>query len=423
MSILAGSIIHAAGRTVINRIQAAGLGAVNIPIDTVHEVGNMFIVDKIVQEPEFTFTMESLDVSTELEALLHGEVSSSTASAAAQGELDAGGKSYDWSEIQPINIISPWKNPATGSAGTVEAGHLLPSYFPKKITYKFGVKADAMQTVELDGGAFYYGAFAPFEDFYAGNGATKEFVTTNPAVHTRIGGVLGSTFQSVFGVLVNGTYMVEGEDYEITGGGTAAEKAVATITFTEAPANGAVIRVAYFTTAAQAYPQPVHANTVVIPGAVRGRNIVVSIAPLNSDAWVRLPRVQEVKLEGTYDAPIERELGDTDPVGRTINSFDTNGDMIIRAENRASFFNLLKLMTGLNTQEEVVGYINQNPIRLKIEIQNPRNPGEILKTLFVPDAIFDIPGTPARANTPTDFTLTFKAQTGDHTVFKGAFPL
>jgi hypothetical protein len=422
MSILAGSILHVADRMVIQRIQSAGLGSVNIPIDTVHEVGNPFIVDKIVQEPEFTFTMESLDVSTDFEAVLHGELAASTASAVARGVTDGSGTQYDWSNVQPINIISPWKDPSTGSAGVVEAGHVIPSYFPKKITYKFGVTADAMQTVELDGGAFYYGAFAPFEDFFSGTGSAKEFTTTHSAVHVRVGGVLGTTFEAVFGILVNGEYMVEGEDYTVTGGGSAAADAPATIIFTEAPASGATIRCAYFTTAAQSYPQAVHADTIVLPGAVRGRNIVVSIAEQNSDAWVRLPRVQEAKVEGTYDAPIERELGDQNPVGRTINSFDTNGDMVIRAENKKQFFELLKLFTGLNTAEEIVGYINQNPIQLKIEIQNPRNPGEILKTIYVGDAIFDIPGTPARANTPTDFTLTFKAQTGDHSVFKGALP-
>lgn len=420
MSILAGSIIHAAGRTVINRIQAAGLGNVNIPIDTVHETGNAFIVDKIVQEPEFTFTMESFDVSTDLEALLHGEVSPNTASANAIGVTDEAHKSYDWATVQPINIVSPWKNPATASAGIVEAGHLIPAYFPKKITYKFGVTADATQTVELDGGAFYYGGFAPVEDFYVGDSSTTDFVTTHDAVHQRLGGAEGTTFSSVFGVLIDGTQQVEGEDYTVTGGGAAAAKEAATIKFKKAPATGARIRCAYFTTTQQAYPQPVHANTIVIPGAVRGRNIVVSIAPQASTEWKRLPRLQEVKLEATYDAPIERELGDEQPVGRTINSFDTNGDMIIRAENRAAFFELLAEMTGLDTTEEIVGFINQHAIQLKIEIQNPRNPGEILKTLYVSDAIFDIPGTPARANTPTDFTLTFKSQSGDHTVFKGS---
>lgn len=422
MSILAGSILHVAGRTVINRLQTAGLGNVNIPINTVREIGNAFIVDKVVQEPEFTFTMESLDVSTELEAMLHGEVSSSTASANAAGLTDGGGHAYDWSNIQPINVISPWKDPTTGSAGVIQAGHLIPNLFAKKITYKFGVTADATQTVELDTGAFYYGAFSPFEDYFAGTGSATEFVTTHEAVHVRVGGVLGTTFQSVFGVLVNGTFMVENEDYTVTGGGSAAAKEKATLKFSIAPENGAVIRVAYFTTAAQAYPQPVHASTIVMPGAVRGRNIVVSISPQSESNWKRLPRVQEAKLEATYDAPVERELGDTEPVGRTINSFDTNGDLNIRAENRAGFFELLKTFTGLNTAEEIVGFINQNPIQLKIEIQNPKNPGETIKTLYVSDAIFDIPGTPAKANTPTDFVCTWKSQTGDHTVYKGALP-
>jgi hypothetical protein len=420
MSILAGSIIHVGGRTVIQRLQTAGLGNINIPINTVHEIGNEFIVDKIVQEPEFTFTMESYDTTTELEALLHGNVATSTASGNAVGEIDPEGTGYDWSEVVPINIASPWKDPSTGSAGTVQAGHLLPAYFPKKITYKFGVKADATQTVELDGGAFYYGGFAPLEDFFTGTGAATEFVTANPAVHTRIGGVEGTTFKSVMGVMIDGTQQIEGEDYTVTGGGTASEALAATVKFTVAPANGAKIRIAYFTTAAQAYPQSVHAATIVMPGAVRGRNIIVSVAPQGGKEWTRLPRVQDVTVEGTYDAPIERELGQEDPVGRTINSFDTNGEAVIRAENKASFFKLLSTVTGLNTEEEIVGYINQHPIQFKVEIQNPRNPGQILKTIYVPDAIFDIPGTPAKANTPTDFTLRFKGQSGDHTVYKGA---
>lgn len=419
MSVLAGSIIHAAGRTVINRIQSAGLGNVNIPIETVHETGNAFIVDKVVQEPSFTFTMESLDVSCELEALLHGEVATTTASGNAKGLTDPAKHRYDWSTVQSLNIVSPWKDPKTASAGVVEAGHLVPNYFPKKITYKFGITADATQTVELDGGTFYYGAFAPLEDFFAGDGATKDFVTTNPAVHQRIGGNEGTTFKSVFGVLIDGLFQVEGEDYTVTGGGSKAANVAATIKFTVAPANGAAIRVAYFTTAEQAFPQPVHANVLVVPGAVRGRNIVVSIAAPASSEWHRLPRVQDAKLEGTYNMAIERELGDEESVGVTINSFDTNGDMVIRAENRAAFFDLLKRMTGIDTVEEIVGFINQHAIQLKIEIQNPRNPGEILKTLYVSDAIFDIPGTPAKANTPTDFTLTYKSQSGEHSVFKG----
>jgi hypothetical protein len=83
-------------------------------------------------------------------------------------------------------------------------------------------------------------------------------------------------------------------------------------------------------------------------------------------------------------------------------------------------FETLKRLTGVDTDEEVLGFINTNPVQLKIEIQNPKNPGAILKTLYVSDAQFDIPDVPARVNTPVDFTLGWQSQTGTYSAFKGA---
>ncbi|GAC1522435.1 MAG: hypothetical protein NVS3B1_07810 [Marmoricola sp.] len=421
MSVQAGSILHVAGRTVIQRIQTAGLGAIRIPIETVREVGNLAVVDKVPQEPEFTFTMESLDVSTELEAMLHGNVAASGfASGAAVGLSDPDGTQYDWAGIVPINIVSPWKDPATASAGVVAAGHLIPSYFPTRIRYRFGVTENASQTVELGGGSFYYGRFAPIEEVFAGTGAQTAFVTTNPAVEYRKGGVLGTQFRMVFGVLVNGQYQIEGQDYTITGGGNAAAAATATVTFTIAPPAGAVIKLAYFTTAVQAYPDTIHASAITVPGAVRGRNIAVSIAPIGSSNWVRLHNVQTVELEATVQTQVERELSNDTDIGRSILGIDCSGNIVARSNSINSFFNLLAQVTGVDTTQELIGFLNVNPVRLKIEIQNPRNTGQILKTLYVKDAIFDIPGTPARVNTPTDFTLNWNAQTGDYVAVKGA---
>lgn len=421
MSVQAGSILHVSGRTVIQRLQTAGLGNVTIPIDTIREIGNLAVVDKVIQEPEFTFTMESLDTSCEIEALLHGSVSPGTASGAAAGLTDPDGTVYDWSTCQPINVASPWKDPATASAGVVAAGHLIPGYYPTKIGYKFGVTESATQTVELAGGSFYYGKFAPVEEIFAGTGSQTAFPTTDPAVEYRKGGVLGTQFRMIFGVLVNGQYMLEGQDYTVTGGGPASSPAVATVTFTAGsiPANGAIVKLAYFTTAAKAYPDSVHASAIVLPGAVRGRNICVSIAPIGSSSWVRLHNIQTVQLDATVQTQVERELCNDVDVGRSILGIDCSGNIVARSNSINSFFVLLGEITGLDTTNEVIGFLNQNPVRLKIEIQNPRNTGQILKTLYVPDAIFDIPGTPARVNTPTDFTLNWNAQTGDYQAVKG----
>jgi hypothetical protein len=93
----------------------------------------------------------------------------------------------------------------------------------------------------------------------------------------------------------------------------------------------------------------------------------------------------------------------------------------VRSKNADAFINLLADVTGI-APTEVFGYINQNAVELEILIQNPKNPGEILKTLYVEDAIFQMPGTPARVNTPTDFALRWDSQNGTFSEFKGAKP-
>ncbi len=74
MSIRAGSIVTVAGRNIVDRLQSAGLGDARIPIETIREIGNDLVVDKIPGEPDFTFSMESWDVTTDLMAFLHGGI-------------------------------------------------------------------------------------------------------------------------------------------------------------------------------------------------------------------------------------------------------------------------------------------------------------------------------------------------------------
>jgi hypothetical protein len=57
-----------------------------------------------------------------------------------------------------------------------------------------------------------------------------------------------------------------------------------------------------------------------------------------------------------------------------------------------------------------------------VQIENPKNPGTLLKTLYVSDAQFQPPGTPARVNQPTDFAITWESKRGSFQEFKGAKP-
>lgn len=420
MSINAGSILHLAGNNVIDRIQSAGLGDVRLPTETIREVGNREVVDKITTEPDFTFTLESLNVSTELMAFLTGaKGGTEQASGAFPGSSDPDGTEYNWLDCGFVNIPSPWKNPATGSAGVIEAGHLVPGYYPTRLQYRFGTTDNAQQTVELAGGSYFYGEFAPVEDEFTTEAAQKEFETGDVTVKYRKGGSTGTTFRNVFGVLVDGQLMTEEIDYKVTGGSGSKAKVI----FLEGhePDTGAIVKVCYFTSAKKEFPQSVHASTVVVPAAVRGRNIVVEITPVGSEAAKRLGGIQTLELEATLEGEVERELGTEDIVSRTVTGSDCKGTVTVRAKSKDAFFQMLEDITGVD-RSEVYGWFNENSCRLDILIQNPKDPAEILKTIRVEDAIFQVPGTPAKVNSPTDFSVGFESKDGTFSEFKGEAP-
>jgi hypothetical protein len=107
-------------------------------------------------------------------------------------------------------------------------------------------------------------------------------------------------------------------------------------------------------------------------------------------------------------------------VGRTVNGRDTTGTITTRSRNAQAFIALLSKVTGVDPGE-VFGFFNQHTIPLTIQIQNPKVPSEIIKTLYVSDAQFQPPGTPARVNTPTDFGFRFDSLSGTFQEIKGAF--
>lgn len=408
MSVQAGSIIHLQGDNVIDRIQSAGLGDVRLPVETIREVGNREVVDQVPGEPDFTFTIESLDVGTDLMAWMTGKRSAGTASASAPGASDPDGTGYNWLDCQFLNIPSPWKDPVTGSAGVVEAGHLIPAYYPTRYTQRFGVTDNATMSVEMAGGSFYYGKFAPREDYFDGDGGTTDFVTDENTIHHRLGGAEGTTYRDVFGVIVDGVLQVEDTDYTVSGG----DGSPATISFVTAPANNADIRCCYFTDAATSFPQAVHASSLVKPGAVRGRNIRIEID------GSRIGNGQSFEMEATIEGEIERELGNDEIIGRTVNGSNCTGTFTIRAKDADAFFNIMQAVTGV-AQDEIYGWFNNNTVVLDVKIENPKNPGTYIKTIRIDDAKFQPPGTPARVNSPTDFAIQFQSVDGTFTEYKG----
>jgi hypothetical protein len=417
MSVHAGTIITVGGANVIDRLQSAGLGDVRLPIETIREVGNELVVDKIPGEADFTFTMECYTSTSEMMAFLTGKYGA-LASGSPPGGGDPDGTKYRWEDTQIVNIVSPWKDPTTGSAGVVEAGHIVPGYFPTRVRYRFGVTDNSTQESELSGGSFYYAAHAPVENTALGDGTQVAFITADPVVGHRLGGGTSTSIRYVFGVIVGQKLMIEGTDYVVSGGSIATPANV-TVTLTVPPETGERVRFCYFTDAAKAYPQPTHAAASVVPGAVRGRNIKVFLG--SGGARQKVASIQSIELEATTESEVEREMGSDEIVGRTINGRDANGTLTARSRDAGAFIALLAKVTGYDP-DEVFGYFNQGyTIPVEIQIVNPKDNSQVLKTLVVTDAVFQPPGTPARVNTPTDFGLQFSSQNGTFFEVKGVW--
>jgi len=81
----------------------------------------------------------------------------------------------------------------------------------------------------------------------------------------------------------------------------------------------------------------------------------------------------------------------------------------------------MRQITGVDALE-VVGVLNDFPIGLEIEILNPKDRSVTLKTLYVNDAKFQVPGTPARAGAVVDFTINWESKDGELYIYKGAKP-
>jgi hypothetical protein len=409
MSIRAGDILHVGGQNVIDRIQQAGLPNATVPTEVIREVGNNNVVDNIPTEPDFTFQMQSFNTGTELMAFFTG-ASGGQASGAFPGSADPEGTEYAWANCGFVNIASPWKDPATGSAGKVEAGYLIPAYYPTKYSLQFGVTENAQQTAELSGGSYYFAQAAPVEEkFTAGGG--KEFITTDPTVKYRKGGGEGELLRNVFGVLVDGDLQTEGEDFEVIGG----SGSPATVKFFIAPVSGADIRVAYFTTAAKAFPDSVHASTQVLPGAVRGRNIIIEVNTKKVGGG------QTFTMDASVEGEVERELGTEDIISYVVKGFATSGTFTVRPKDKDAFFRLMTQLTGV-AENEVYGWFNDHTVKLDVKIQNPKNPAKILKTIRIGDAKFQPPGENAQVNSATDFAVAYSSVAGTFSEFKGEAP-
>lgn len=402
MAVKAGQILHDIHGFVVDRIQTGGVSSLNIPEEKVYELGNFKTVATVRDTPDLSFEVESLDVSTEIEAIVTGADPTTTVE----------GQEFDFLESQPLDVISPFK--AGQGLFTVVRGIVVPYLTIENATYRFGTRANASQTFTFRGDSVYYVTGVPYYESFAGNGATATFNLANTAI-VYSEGADNLFVLSACVIFADGTArrLFYGDDYTDT-----ANSITLTDPASDAPA-GSTVKVVYGSAAAKTYPQAVHQGVSVKPAAVRGKDIDVYVGTnAATPVFSRWSGVQSFEASRRVNLDNDSEFGNAHFVSQDYDTAEVSGNVALRPRDPADLWEKIHQVANVPSNE-VVGALTSVPLPMELRVNDP-DTGVRVKTLYVPDARFQIPSVQGRVQTKTDVTFNWTSDTGTLLVYKGA---
>lgn len=405
MAIKGGQIIHAGnGVTVVDRVQTGGPGQVNVPTEKIYELGNYKSVATVRDTPDLTFSLESFDVSTEVEEMLTG------------GEDPATG--IDLAKAVPVDIASQFKAGQTATDPfAVVSSVAIPFLYLEQMSYRFGLRDNATQSASLRGDTIFYNPGPCFVETAAGTGAAGQtMVTTHPAYASS-----ESDGRRVLSVTAGTKRLNLGADYTEAAGTVTNGAAIVTLTFTEAVPVTDDIRIIYSSPDSVQYLQTVHPDPTVKPAAIKGRDIEIYAGgydPLDvpGSQVNKLTSVQSVNVDWRVTIDKDEEFGNYYAVGLDFDVPTVNGSIDIKPRDSADFMAILRKVTGVTDDKAVIGTSSSVPLELDVVIKNPED-GTTLKRIHVPDARFTPPGYSGRVQQKITISLPFESDEGSLLVF------
>jgi len=255
MAVKGGSILHLGNDTMLlDRLQTAGPGTVNIRRETIFELGNYLSVGQVSDIPDLTFSMESFDVTCAMEALLL-DVSPTAV------------HSFDLAKSKVLNVKSAFKPGQSEPTPFATVGSAaVPCLRLESVSYRYGVgNNNARQTASLRGDSLFYNPGSTYIQKAAGNGSPNQSIaTTNPAYAVIEGGVTRRTLA----VSAGNRRLSLGLDYTEAYGAVAAGAATTTITLLAAVPATDSIYVTYASPVIESFPQSVHALVSGVSGTL-----------------------------------------------------------------------------------------------------------------------------------------------------------
>lgn len=414
MAIKSGQILTVGnGATVIDRIQTDGPGSLNIPTEKIYEVGNYESVATIRDIPDLSFSLETLDVSCEVEALLTG------GDQYADNEFDLG-------TVRPIDIVSPFKRGKTATDPfDIDGSVALPFLMPESASYRFGLRDNASQAWTLRGDSIFYAPGQSFVQAAVGtNTANQAIVLTNPAgVYV---GANGPT--RALSVRVGGNRLTEGPDYTVTE--DAGAFVATTVTIIKAVPASETIFVTYFSNVATEYPQTVHEDATVKPAAVRGKDIEVYLGTegasydpgdIPGSQQYKVGDVQSVNIDWRITLDRDEEFGNYYAVSQDYEVPEVSGTINIKPRSVDDLFDRIRKITGVTDADQAVGPNSAVPLVTDVVIKNPET-HEPIKRFHIDDARYTLPGYSARVQTKLTLDLPFESDSGKLLVIQDTLP-
>ena len=386
---------------VIDRAQNIGPGQLTVDEEKVYEVGNFQSVGVVTGAADLSFSLESLDVSTEIEALLTAEDPSTTVA----------GDEFDLRKHVPLNIISPFKE--SGSSYNINSGVLIPYLTLESATYSFGVEDNASQNFSLRGDSMQWVKGSPMDQtFTITAGANQTYTLDETALLYEEG---ADDLYVTGAIACNPTTkayrrLMFGDDYTNTTTTITTLDDLATDGFTE-------LKVVYGTATAQTYPQSVHPDSAVKPGAVRGRDINIY---LGTDAatpvFSRWRSVQSADINWSVTLDADREFGNPRVVSQDYDVPDVNGSITMRSRDALELINKIQEITGVTNN--VIGPYDTATLPMEIHISHPET-GVRLKTFYIPDAKFSLPGNQVAVQSKVESEFSWTSEGGNLLIYAG----
>lgn len=410
MAIKSGELIHVGNQILVDRAQTAGPGTINIPTEKIYELGNYQSVATVRDIPDLTFSLESLDVSAEIESMLLGQDFTTMAD----------GTALPLANVLPLDIVSQFKRGRTdANPFDVQASVAIPYLNVESIAYRFGLGQSATQTISLRGDSVYYAGGSAFVQTATGsNTANQTVVLANPAIPYNGDSIAGVRY--ALGVsLKSGKRLTLGTDYTETATGAGPAKAV-TITILAPVPVADQVRVIYQSSTVAQYPQASHAAaSATRPAAIKGRSIEVRIGGVTiTDRW---SSIQAVTAEQRLTLQKDEEFGNSQVVSQDFDTPVVSGTVEIKPRDTAELLTRIRQIAGISTTTEVVGAYQSTTLPLEILLHSP-DTGAVLKTLYVPDARFTLPAYSARVQQKLTVSFPYDSDSGSLIVYKGAKP-